>query len=192
MLGARQGITNSLPYARRVEYLESTGTQWIDTGITPNNQFQVFCDGDFTAGTENPTYCGARSSTSRMFEMLCDVAKFCAQFGSASKRADNAINSRHTYLLGRAEFYLDGTKALSFTASTFSVAVPLTIFALNNNGTIARKSIAKIYNLKIYDDNSALVRDFIPVIDFDGIACMFDKVSHSLYYNAGTGTFLTP
>lgn len=40
MLGIRNAMTapKRLPYDAEVEYLESTGTQWIDTGIAPGNR----------------------------------------------------------------------------------------------------------------------------------------------------------
>lgn len=44
-------------------------------------------------------------------------------------------------------------------------------------------------SFKIYDNND-LVRDFIPVLDNNGIACLFDKVENKYYYNQGTGEFL--
>ena len=47
----------------------------------------------------------------------------------------------------------------------------------------------RFYYFQIYD-NDTLVRDFIPVLDPDGIPCMYDKVERKFYYNAGTGQFI--
>ena len=47
----------------------------------------------------------------------------------------------------------------------------------------------RIYYLKIYD-NDILVLDLIPVVDKNGVACMFDRVSGTYFYNAGTGSFI--
>ena len=47
----------------------------------------------------------------------------------------------------------------------------------------------KFYYLKLYD-NDILVRDMIPVLDKDGVPCMYDKVENKFYYNAGTGDFI--
>ena len=38
-------------------------------------------------------------------------------------------------------------------------------------------------------DNGALVRDYIPAIDENGVGFMFDRVTHKVYLNAGTGIF---
>jgi hypothetical protein len=35
----RRKVVRQLPYDAEIEYLESTGTQYIDTGITPGNTY---------------------------------------------------------------------------------------------------------------------------------------------------------
>jgi hypothetical protein len=45
-----------------------------------------------------------------------------------------------------------------------------------------------MYSFKIWD-NGVLVRDFIPVLDFDNRPCMYDKVNDELYYNQGAEEF---
>lgn len=42
------------------------------------------------------------------------------------------------------------------------------------------------------NNNDALVRDYAPALDPDGVACLYDKVSEKYVYNAGTGSFTTP
>lgn len=37
-------LTGKLPYDAEVEYLESTGTQWIDTGVTASNHAGIEID----------------------------------------------------------------------------------------------------------------------------------------------------
>ncbi|MBR6010493.1 MAG: hypothetical protein IKP35_03730, partial [Alphaproteobacteria bacterium] len=47
----------------------------------------------------------------------------------------------------------------------------------------------RIYSAKLYD-NGQLVRDFIPVRrNIDGVLGMYDKVTETLYTNAGSGNF---
>lgn len=48
--------------------------------------------------------------------------------------------------------------------------------------------VGKVYGCKVWQD-SVLVRDFIPVLDWNNVPCMYDKVSGELFYNKGTGTF---
>ena len=45
--------------------------------------------------------------------------------------------------------------------------------------------IASIGKTKIYD-NDILVRDFIPILDANGVPCMYDNITQKKYYNKGT------
>ena len=49
MLGARTAAWSgkALPYLRRVAYLESHGTEWLDTGIIPTKATSCKLDGQF-------------------------------------------------------------------------------------------------------------------------------------------------
>lgn len=48
----------------------------------------------------------------------------------------------------------------------------------------------RIYYAKFWDKQTGnLVRDFIPVLDTNNVACMYDKVTEQFFYNQGTGTF---
>ena len=38
--------------------------------------------------------------------------------------------------------------------------------------------------------NETFIRNMIPVKDYNGVLCMFDKVSNEFFYNSGTGDFV--
>ena len=63
------------------------------------------------------------------------------------------------------------------------------IYGLNNAGSKDKAPGIKIYYFQIYD-NDTLVRDFVPVLDYNGVPCMFDKVTETFFYNQGTGDFI--
>ena len=56
------------------------------------------------------------------------------------------------------------------------------LFGVNTAGTIKKSNKINIYDCKIYD-NDILIRDMIPVLDKNGVACMYDKVNKKYYYN---------
>lgn len=89
-------------------------------------------------------------------------------------------------------FYQNNIKICDFLDATGSATNQYSIFLLscNTSGTHSQPCMkAKIYNCKIYD-NDVLVRDMIPVLDKNDVACMYDKVNKKFYYNQGTGVFL--
>lgn len=67
---------------------------------------------------------------------------------------------------------------------------PMIIFGKRRNGSTAMDhySSYKLYNFKIYD-NGNLVRDYRPALDNNNVPCLFETVSATYLYNAGTGTF---
>lgn len=53
---------------------------------------------------------------------------------------------------------------------------------------LAKKAYMKLYYCKIYESD-VLVRDFIPVLDYNKVPCLYDKINKAFHYNLGTGTF---
>ena len=79
---------------------------------------------------------------------------------------------------------------VSVNHTTTSTKPNIILFGFNNandNGT-PRIVNQKIYNAKIYYNNE-LLHDFIPVLDYTSIPCMYDKVTEQFFYNQGTGQF---
>ena len=52
------------------------------------------------------------------------------------------------------------------------------------------KGSFKLYDCKLYE-NDTLIRDYIPVIDNNNVACLYDKVSGQFFYNQGSSDFKT-
>lgn len=67
---------------------------------------------------------------------------------------------------------------------------PLTIFCkrINNSSSIDHYSSYKLYYFRIYEDGE-LVRDYRPALDDNNVPCLFETVSGTYLYNAGSGTF---
>ena len=183
-----------------IEYLESTGTQAIDTGIKfsgPNAR--VVIKFALTNGSGTTTLSGAEyyqngwvfvpqvnNNSVRFFHhSTCDGC------GSMPLEANRIYvldmqqqNGYFKVLLDDIEKINQQNPNISTTAATYS------LFADKySNGSYTAKSRQKIYHAQIYD-NGTLVRDMIPVLDPDGIPCMYDKVSATFFYNAGTGNFI--
>lgn len=178
------------PYKQELTFLRSTGTQYINTGFVPNQDTRILstmvCP---KVGGANWAY-GARvrSGTAQLnFDRDTDNA-FQADYGSRS--ADWSAPSDD-----QAPFEVDSNKNVitafgitrTVTAQTFDATVPLVLFGNNTNGTITYGKIS-FYSCKIWD-NDVLVRDYIPVLDWEDVPCLYDKVNRKLYYNAGSGTF---
>ena len=184
----------SLPSGyKRLEYIQSSGTQYIDTGFKPNNNTRVLCDIDIdTSNATTAAIFGSRDSTSSSNKSFVlwkiSATAFRSDLGSKSIQVTVTPSGRHSIDKNKAVCTVDDTSDTN-TSDTFQASYNLTLFAVNGAGTIdSRRVIAKLYSCKVYD-NGTLIRDFIPCLKSDGSVGLWDDVNSVFYGNAGTGTF---
>lgn len=178
-----------------VEYLESTGTQYIKTGVKPNANIKCIVDFQCTNinNTSQIIIGGWYNSTGMLFGIRYanSVNNFQFAFGT-NAWAGNTISAdtnRHTLYMNdeNGDGRLDNTVLASHT-DVISLTSPSEFYLFACLGAVFYPAYCKLYSCKIYDDNT-LIRDFIPVIDQNNVACLLDKVENRAYYNSGTGTF---
>jgi hypothetical protein len=164
-----------------VDYLESTGTQHIDTDFKPNQNSRIevtFESSDSASGVAAVD----GGWLTRGFGVFTQVVEF------GDTQYNYGVTSvKKTVVLDKGAISIDGTVVKTLSA-TFQSTVSLVLFALNRSGTIQEHMVGKIYSCRIYD-NGILVRDYRPCYDPDGVACMYEEVSGTYSYNAGSGSF---
>ena len=183
----------------RLDYIESSGTQYIDTGFKPNGNTQV--DIKFkmvNQGTAQQSIFGARPGSSGRFTVFTGTNSAALQvdYGTESSLSspDTAISglslNTMTELSMSNALVVNGTTVKTVSAVTFTSTYNLYLFANNNAGVVQLPSAMLLYSCKIYD-NGTLVRDFIPCKNASGAIGLWDNVNSVFYANAGTGTFST-
>ena len=173
-------------------YLESTGTQWIDTGVA----FQAIkavievCFNSEKATRQamgfssyNTTYFA--KSSGGTFEVgggiLLDSTVNPYEWQEVEFTHNGSISS------GRCELTVDG-KSVIRQNTIAGQPSNFWLFNIPNYGeTLACH--CKISSAKFYNANDELIADLIPVLDKDLVPCMYDKVSGTYLPNAGTGEF---
>lgn len=179
----------------QLEYIESTGTQYIDTGFVPNQDTRVVIKAKCPVSSSTNFLFGARTSSSSNQFMFAGSASgyYVSGYGSASKSYSAAYNSDSAIVIDKNKqtttlTLSDGTStSVSGTYATFSAPCNLVLFGCNTNGTVAKGSVT-IFSCQIYD-NGTLVRDYIPCETDTGEIGLWDAVNSVFYGNAGTGTF---
>lgn len=172
-----------------LEYIESTGTQRIDTGINPTNKTKWEITIAFTKETTGQLM-GAGHAGDYRFNIGIESNQFRFAIGSGWTTVLNTKDTNiHTWVLNSEDnsCKLDDTTVFSTYSSNFSTTDYHIIFC--NRAVGSNYCSVKIYRSKIYINN-ILVRDFIPVLDKDGEPCLYEKVNNQFYYNKGTGKFL--
>ena len=174
----------------QLRYIQSSGTQYIDSGFKPNNNTRVVMDVQ-AVGTSGTYFAfGARESNASKSFCFFHYEGWSADYQSNTQRKTVAgINytDRMQIDFDKTTCTVNG-KSVSFTAATFQCPVTMHLFAVNTNGTISGMIAAKLFACKIYD-NGTLVRDFVPAMDSSGAVGLYDLVNNTFYANAGTGSF---
>jgi hypothetical protein len=176
-----------------LECIESSGTQYINAEFKPNQDTKVVIDFECLSGSSSdPTVFGSWDAwTSNAFLLIvtAGLGSCFSFYGSNFKEHSIDMTGRHTAIVDKNVTSIDGNTVIILASATFSGSYPMYLFAYNNGGSAGNlPSSIKIYSCKIYD-NDVLVRDFIPYCK-DGVVCLYDKVSASYFYNAGTGDFI--
>ena len=187
---------------QKIEYLESTGTQYIDTGFVPNQNSGINIDFYVTrsiaatvalqqtsgfgfgvsqgTSNNNVAFIIFGGSTTAWAVMKQDL------FGGGDGRYKVIIDRRDASVIAENNSSVDHTFPTYTSTNNYS----LILFGGRNSSSSFYLGATRIYSCKLYD-NGVLVRDFIPALDKDGTPCMYERVEHKYYYNQGSGQFIT-
>jgi len=174
----------------QLEYIESSGTQYIDTGIvltSDTNEIKVLTNLSFVSLAVNKThllYVSYPNYGVRVFlqngevynqgikQLIFANTDYLVETTTTETQRKLAIN-------GEQEHIQEFAKSISDGASLYSIGGSTT------GGSVSAKwKYQKIYK------NGVLVRDFIPVRrNVDNVIGMYDTVTGTFFTNSGTGTF---
>ena len=174
----------------QVEYLQSTGTQYIDVGFKPNQDTRAILDVN-SALVSGPVWLfGARTSaSSKAYNFLCYGSKYRSDYNDNSSTS-LTINPSGRFTIDKDKNVtkINGSTASTITYGAFRCEYNLFLFSNNNAGAANSGASISIYSCKIYD-NGVLVRDMVPARNSSGTLGMYDLVGGTFYTNAGSGTF---
>lgn len=204
LLKKRSANLTNFPQLTELEYLESSGTQYIDTGYIPNNEtglrhtlltwpdvdtIPFGCRNSATTETRlyapRPRIVPAENAIYRGFGWGTWLGQ---QFSNSLRDKPwygwlNWLNCREARVeIDTAEF-INSLKVLTFEPE-FSVY----LFTANIAGISSNQYAGKITAAAI-SQGEKIVHDFVPVLNEDGEPGMWDKVSKRFFGNDGTGTF---
>ena len=185
-----------LPFDAEIEYLQSRGAQYIDTGIIANLQTSVDVKFAFTQIFDDNTVISmdsgsveTKSFTLEYFSSYGIVFSLDGKIGAVRTFITPTVNTIYTVTAKNNNTKVNGTLYRNFSAPySFTGDYPLFMFAYGRNNSPIIYGKSKIYYCKIYN-NGVLVRDFIPV-RVGQVGYMYDKVSGQLFGNAGADSFI--
>ena len=187
-----QGWVDYIP----IEYLEFTGTQYIDPNITIKGTSKFEFDVQ-SSNTTNLQIIGSGGSTDKG---LVSVRKgdnleyFTFWRNSKPYTPGNILvdTQRHLFVQDIYNNIVRIDQHVETIPDVWSgTAYKIYIGAYSKQGTANTTYgwTGKYYSVKFYENNT-LVRDFIPALDYNETPCMYERVEGKFYYNAGTGNFI--
>lgn len=176
---------------QEVEYLQSSGSQRIDTGVASVNGLDIKFK--YNSTTNNTSIYGARSSQSGTDRYFFDI--YSGNFlpypsPSSASNLGSANTNEHTLKTGEAfngHLYYDGSDKGTVN-TTYTSPLSLYLFAEHWASSLQASS-SRIYYAKLYKGNS-LERDYYPCYrKSDSVAGLYDRLNKVFYTNSGSGSF---
>ena len=169
----------------QLEYIESTGTQWIDTGVKPTNNTRLQCEVD-NLNSGILILFGCR--TGEYEENFCVTTdnEHRLRYGN---QQENANATDKIILDANKNRWIINSTTVTFNLQTFLCRNNFALFGCNKNGTIESINKSRVYYCTFYE-NGDIICNLIPVIDRNNTVCMYDTVSKTFFYNQGIGDFV--
>lgn len=173
----------------QVEYIQSSGAQYVDTGFKPNQASRVDMVAQMPELTTYPAFFGTRAGSKKLFWLYANSATAMIYgYGTSKLQADCAMTELLFIKSDANKVYANRQNLITATATTFSADFPLYLFAVNNSGASQYPAKMKLFQCAVYD-KSEKIRDFIPCKNAGGAVGLYDLVEQKFYGNAGTGNF---
>jgi hypothetical protein len=183
------------PYDAEVEYLESTGTQYIDTGVIAQANDSYVLDLWYSRSGGFDTIFGAAndSGSNKLATVWITnggAIRYGGNMGVGFSAGTWRLQDWNTIESSHSRNLINGVKALDNITTAFDNSLSTkSIYLFQCNGRVFAKGITvRIRKHKWYRDG-VLVLDLIPV-RVGNVGYMYDRVSGQLFGNQGTGAFI--
>lgn len=187
-------------------YIESTGTQWIDTGIKMSIGLNDFtCDFQLTESLEQEeaifgnTHDTNRSNNMELIVFNDANFRFGVWIGTDGNGADIPLNNNRHIIQWEFSSALRSSTlscdSVDYYRETRIGNECSTNFCLFSEGRSDSCSKCRIYSCQIkgrrtIDESARILRDFVPVLrKYDRKPGLYDKINKKFYVNKGTGEF---
>ena len=179
------------PSQKFVEYIEFDGNSWIDTGITQQTcriEFGV----EFINNNNATQYMGFHVSNTGFWGIARKGAKeFWPSLRDNPYQYNDVILSWDATNTTAPVLTLTiGNKSSRLVGAVVQTNTTYVMGGLKSGSTIAYNNFMKAYYNRIYNANNELIQDLRPCLDGNNVACMYDMVSGTYFYNQGTGEFI--
>lgn len=186
-----------------VEYIQTSGSQYIDTGVKASASIGLSADFCFTDARTNQNLAQVYDGSGKYYQLMVLMLSswgspdgsvwFLYGYRNTNQYFKKADTDRHIY-----HFNADGQYTVEMDGIQYAKADPsqttfpagarnLCLFARNSQAADGYARM-KLYSCAMYDGGRK-IRDFKPCLDADGVPCLYDLISKTAFYNQGKGSF---
>ena len=174
---------------------KTNGGTYIDSGYKPTGKTKVEMKVSDSTDTSTWFGCWNTSWNSGAFGLFNDrfgygvFVGYANNGGTSGTVADAKI---HVVELDKGIARIDGTTVRTYTQNnSYTATNNLLFFANNQSESVSRNAAANQFNLyycKIYEDG-VLVRHYVPALGANDAPCLYEQLTETYFYNAGSGSF---
>ena len=180
-----------IPYSKLLSYIQSDGSQKINTGVTANNNIKVQVQ--FEIALNKGNVFAAYNTDDDDMRLIIENSTIYLDYASSRIQQKNYISLNEKYTIETSNYYIKNLDTSEIVAQgsevtgMFSSDLPIYLLGLSSNDD--ENFSGKIYYCKIFKDD-ILVRDYVPVLDLDNKPCLYDKITNQLYYSISGNDFV--
>lgn len=179
-----------------LEYIQSTGTEWIDSGVVPDQDTVVTFDfqyaglpigftGHFCTSNNDNTFFAMRTNNGN--------TGYCVRYADGTLQDvphSGAMLDRHVFRVGAGEARIDNAAVVQLSRSKFEQVEPLPILGIiNTGGSVTTTGPMKVYGFTA--NGGGYDVDLKPAKRVsDGALGLVDTVSGEFHSNSGSGSFV--
>ena len=182
---------------QQVEYIESTGTQYIDTGVCWQNGTSLTYESTVQFASSETT----KGSGHHRCTISCNDGKLRVALVNSNASATEKHTAKVVWPSGNCDStltytsYVDNASIGTYSVQHLDDYRPYFLFACTGWSTESGNPPYSYEKMKIYDTKfwrgDTIIRNFVPCYRVeDGEIGLYDLVNDTFYTNQGTGTFL--
>ncbi len=167
----------------QLEYIQSTGSQYIDLGVVATDTTSIYIEFEKTGTVIDyerllSAYTAHTSSGTANLNIQRDNKSGTFDVIVCNKELTTisiANNTKYTLKIGNGSIYFNNELKCYYT-QTISEESEYRLFHGND-----RYGIFKIYHCTIYDGDT-IVKDFVPAMDSNNVICLYDRINKQYIY----------
>lgn len=172
----------------RLEYIESSGTQWIDTNIlvSPTTRVEI----EYMPLSYDGAVFGSEWNEQGFFLADWQTDILFRSGGDTFDIGNTIFNKKRYIVCELLSCSVDGVVEIELDDTVYNnTTYPIYLLWVGSKENPDKKGVLRLYSCKIYD-KGVLVRNYKPVLDSNNKAGLYDTVSKTFYVSLGDTDFI--